>query len=109
MNDLISKKNLIKSIDYIGTPGGIWAKPFEAYKEAFKEFVKGMPSAKPPPETCWGCNCPKMEEPKMGRWRHYEGVLTCLECGAEFYDDIMEYTGDEVPHFCPDCGANMEG
>lgn len=47
MNDLISKKNLIKSIDYIGTPGGIWAKPFEAYKEAFKEFVKGMPSAEP--------------------------------------------------------------
>lgn len=47
MNDLISKKNLIKSIDYIGTPGGIWAKPFEAYKEAFKEFVKGMPPAEP--------------------------------------------------------------
>ena len=22
--------------------------------------------------------------------------------------DRMEYTGDEVPHFCPDCGANME-
>ena len=47
-------------------------------------------------------------EPKRGKWRHYEGVLTCMECGAEFYDDIMEYTGDEVPHFCPDCGANME-
>lgn len=48
------------------------------------------------------------EELKRGKWRHYEGMLTCLECGADFYDEIMEYTGDEVPHFCPDCGANME-
>lgn len=45
MSDLIDRDLLIKSIDYICTPGGIWAKPFAAYKEAFKEFVKGMPSA----------------------------------------------------------------
>ena len=42
-----------------------------------------------------------------GRWRHYEGMLTCSECGMEFYDDIMEYCGDHVPKFCPDCGADM--
>ena len=41
-------------------------------------------------------------------WRHYEGMLTCSECGAEFYDDIMEYLGDDVPKFCPDCGARAE-
>jgi len=40
-------------------------------------------------------------------WRHYEGQLTCSECGAVFYDDIMEYCGDDVPKFCPDCGADM--
>lgn len=45
MSDLIDRDLLIKSIDYICSPGGIWAKPFEGYKEAFKEFVKGMPSA----------------------------------------------------------------
>ena len=44
-----------------------------------------------------------------GEWRHYEGMLYCSECGAEFYDEIMEYTGDEVPKHCPDCGADMRG
>ena len=44
-----------------------------------------------------------------GTWRHYEGMLYCSECGAEFYDEIMEYTGDEVPKHCPDCGADMRG
>ena len=46
---------------------------------------------------------------KRGTWRHYEGMLYCSECGAEFYDEIMEYTGDEVPKHCPDCGADMRG
>ena len=44
-----------------------------------------------------------------GTWRHYEGMLYCPKCGAEFYDEIMEYTGDEVPKHCPDCGADMRG
>lgn len=42
-----------------------------------------------------------------GRWRHYEGMLICSECGGEFYDDIMEWCGDHVPKFCPECGADM--
>lgn len=46
---------------------------------------------------------------RHGRWRNYEGMLTCSECGMEFYDDIMEYCGDHVPKFCPDCGARMDG
>ena len=44
-------------------------------------------------------------QPKIGQWRHYEGMLICSECGAEYYDDIMEYCGDDVPKCCPDCGA----
>lgn len=44
---------------------------------------------------------------RHGRWRHYEGMLYCSECGTEFYDDIMEYCGDNVPKFCPECGADM--
>ena len=47
-------------------------------------------------------------KPQTGHWRHYEGMLTCSECGAEFYDDIMEYCGDDAPKCCPDCGARME-
>ena len=46
-------------------------------------------------------------QPKRGKWRHYEGMLTCSECASEFYDNIMEFCGDDVPHFCPDCGAKM--
>ena len=43
----------------------------------------------------------------IGEWRHYEGMLSCSNCGSEFYDDIMEYCGDKVPRFCPDCGKYM--
>ena len=49
-----------------------------------------------------------VEERKTGKWRHYENNLTCSECGDVFYDDIMDYCGDEVPHYCPNCGAKME-
>jgi len=48
------------------------------------------------------------QEPKTGYWRHYEGMLICSECGSEFYDDIMEYCGDDVPKYCPDCGTKMD-
>ena len=49
------------------------------------------------------------EQNKKGTWRDYEGMLTCSVCGAEFYKEIMEYCGDKVPHFCPDCGTEMVG
>lgn len=46
-------------------------------------------------------------EQKHGRWRHYEGTLTCSVCHTEIYDDIMELLGDDVPRYCPNCGADM--
>ena len=46
---------------------------------------------------------------KIGTWRHYEGTLTCSECTASFDDSSMDFCGDDVPHFCPDCGAEMKG
>lgn len=49
------------------------------------------------------------EPVKSGKWWHYEGMIICSECGAEFYDEIMEYCGDSVPKYCPDCGAKMDG
>ena len=51
---------------------------------------------------------PSVSTEKTGRWRHYEGMLICSKCGSEFYDDIMEYCGDDVPKCCPDCGAKMQ-
>ena len=46
---------------------------------------------------------------RHGIWWHYEGMLTCSECGTQFYDNITEYCGDHVPKFCPECGAKMDG
>ena len=48
-------------------------------------------------------------ERKTGSWRHYEGELTCSECAVTIYDDIMSLLGDDVPMFCPNCGARMIG
>ena len=44
-----------------------------------------------------------------GEWIYYEKMLTCNKCGAEYYDDIIEYCGDDVPKHCPNCGARMDG
>ena len=46
---------------------------------------------------------------KKGKWRHYEGYLSCSECGTEYDDDIMTHCCDDVPKFCPNCGADMRG
>lgn len=48
-------------------------------------------------------------ERKRGEWRHYEGYLTCSECGTEYDDDIMTHCCDDVPKYCPNCGARMKG
>lgn len=63
--------------------------------------------SKPTEDICKD-RCP-IVEPKHGRWRHYEGTLTCSVCHTEIYDDIMELLGDDVPRYCPNCGANMRG
>ena len=49
----------------------------------------------------------KQAKRRTGHWRHYEGMLICSECGAEYYDGIMEYCGDDVPKYCPMCGSRM--
>ena len=48
----------------------------------------------------------KLERPN-GTWRHYEGEITCSECGSIFYDEIMDLCDSDVPKFCPNCGAVM--
>ena len=50
----------------------------------------------------WNLWEPKDIEPerKTGKWRHYEGMYTCSECGASFYD---------ISPWCPMCGADMRG
>lgn len=57
------------------------------------------------------CQAPAADvvERKLGSWRHYEGNLTCSECAVTIYDDIMSLLGDDVPRFCPNCGAEMIG
>ena len=48
---------------------------------------------------------PAQPEQKVGKWRHYEGELSCSVCGSVFDDDIMDFTGDELPKHCPNCGS----
>ena len=77
------------------------------------EAICTVPTIEPRCETCEAFNKTRLlipqPERKTGRWGHYEGCLTCSECGIEYYDDIMEYCGDDVPRFCPNCGADMRG
>ena len=34
-------------------------------------------------------------------------LMVANMANAKFSDDIMEWLGDDVPRFCPDCGADM--
>lgn len=77
-------------------PNGMYPRfnNFDTIHAVVKDAVKGVPSIEPRAKS---------------KWWHYEGILQCCNCSAEFYDDIVEYTGDDVPKFCPNCGADMRG
>lgn len=47
------------------------------------------------------------EDDRSYSWRHYEGMIYCEKCGAEFYGSIMDECGDDYPKYCPECGARM--
>lgn len=49
----------------------------------------------------------RMESRAKGMWRHYEGEIECSECHTRYYDEIMDLNGDDVPKYCPHCGAYM--
>ena len=74
--------------------------------ESNKAYVDGLTDA-----YTLICQAPAADvvERKHGRWWHYEGELTCSECAVTIYDDIMSLLGDDVPRFCPNCGAEMTG
>lgn len=94
MDDVIYRQEAIKEI--IET----YEYEFPTASGAFDEFatkivpnvLKNLPSAQ-----------------KKGHWRNYEGTLTCSICETEIDNGIMEYCGDDVPMFCPYCGADMRG
>ena len=86
----MSATNLISNLDSVITDDA------HRYHRAAERIIASIPSA-------------DVVERKTGTWRHYENNLTCSECGDVFYDDIMDYCGDKVPHYCPNCGAKMEG
>ena len=46
---------------------------------------------------------------KKGKWRVYEGEMTCSCCETTFYTDLCQYIDGNVPRFCPWCGADMRG
>lgn len=97
-NVLVSKQMTIDLLDrYFVNPPEYMKdysdKLLHAIKDDLVDDVNSLPSEQP--------------ERKMGKWRHYEGYLTCSECGTEYDDDIMTHCGDDVPKFCPDCGADM--
>lgn len=89
MDDVISRQQAIDAA--MQDVSSIRTHEFNAGATRAANRIKQLPSA----------------QPKRGKWRHYEGVLTCSECASEFYDTIMEFCGDDVPHFCPNCGADM--
>ena len=75
--------------------------------ERDKSILRSLPSAQP--SSSCGHEKDAQSVWKRGKWRHYEGYLICSECRTEYDDDIMTHCCDDVPKFCPNCGADMRG
>ena len=62
---------------------------------------------------------PTIEERKTGKWidgkvKHIENgelrnVRECSECGSSYFVYDNYNSVDEIPNFCPNCGADMRG
>ncbi|MBR2554432.1 MAG: hypothetical protein IKE94_06180 [Aeriscardovia sp.] len=63
MSDLISRSKAIRWVKAECNPYG---QPTIDYESGIKviEHLERMPSAQPTEESCFGCNCPKMERLK---------------------------------------------
>lgn len=101
MDDLISKQAAMDALERINN----YCEEIDNHlpkdeKSGYKMFPDYM--------TVWKYLHQLPSAERHGRWRNYEGMLTCSVCGMEFYNDIMDYTGDEVPRYCPNCGASMD-
>jgi rubrerythrin len=91
MDDLISRQVAIDAAEKESQVDGAYG---YMDTKSIVDLLNNLPSAQP--------------ERKMGKWRHYEGYLTCSECGTEYDDDIMTHCYDDLPKFCPNCGAKMQ-
>lgn len=104
MDDMVSRKAVNDALEKIAElypwkiPGN--RDTYDRYNEAWQDAVFRMETEIE--------QLPSAQPQRTGRWWHYEGHLTCSECETEYYDDIIEYCGDDVPRFCPHCGARME-
>ena len=115
MSDLISREELKKTIKRIesfpwGDEEGNRVE-FQWSPKELEYLIDKAPSAKPPPETCWGCNCPKMEETKKGRWNVEHGVFMHDDIYGDIYRCSVCGYRERNPEgfiYCPNCGAKME-
>lgn len=48
-------------------------------------------------------------EVKHGEWVLKNGYITCSECGCEPYALARRIDFDNLHHYCPACGAKMDG
>jgi len=123
MSDLISRQAAIDALDEIRH--ALWEidipsptvpeyiEHHEQIQSVWKLLDKkqkelyALPSAQP--SSSCGHEKDAQSVRKRGKWRHYEGYLICSECRTEYDDDIMTHCCDDVPKFCPNCGADMRG
>jgi NAD-dependent SIR2 family protein deacetylase len=47
------------------------------------------------------------ESEHSNTWQFEEGTMTCSNCGAMFYEEIIDLCGGHIPNYCPNCGTKM--
>ena len=65
------------------------------------------------PSVVPSCQKNRQVERAEGEWiRTFDGnewYWYCSNCKEQWYEDDLYMSGNEFPHFCPNCGAKMKG
>lgn len=87
MSDYIRREDAIKAVHEEFDDCVVWDESGERTADEVESIIDRVLSADVAPV-------------RHARWRHYEGMYACEDCGAQL--------DDESP-FCPMCGAKMDG
>ena len=93
MDDLISRKALLEELDK-------WINPCVNYDKS--EFLSGIATAISEVEAAPAVDAAPVMH---GRWKWTLGKPYCECCAIEPY----RASNNEMPNYCPNCGAKMNG
>ena len=103
--DTISRQAAIEAVDEC-TKLKITDDFYTVYTEDMKDMIADIPTADVRENVKGKWIDGKVKHIKNGELRN---VRECSECGSSYFVYDNYNSVDEIPNFCPNCGADMRG